>query len=313
VAPKILMPAVRGPHGHLLEAGDHGLGLDLLLRLRPAVAQVVGAEHHDDMGDARLGQDVAVEAAQPAVAAHVVQDPVAAQPLVHDAHRPAAGPALKTARELIRPPAERVERRDVGVGQRVAQRHDPPGLRRGQHVHPADEVPVVGELADRHGHRPREVARRRDVAGLARVAAGDPGGGRQIAGQVDADGQVAERRQGERDGVADQQRAGGDRRARRAAEGQRTVGARHDGRAALAQPHPRRADDERTLSVRVRQPDPERVAAEARPDVHPQRVVAEGHAVGRGGRRRPGADPVDPRLDHVVSRHRAPPAGGLRR
>jgi hypothetical protein len=37
------------------------------------------------------------------------------------------------------------------------------------------------------------------------MAAGEPGGGRQIAGQVDADGQVAERRQGQRDGVTDQQ------------------------------------------------------------------------------------------------------------
>jgi hypothetical protein len=61
---------------------------------RPAVAEVVGAEHHDDVGDAGLGQHVAIEAAQAAVAPDVVQDPVAAEPLVHDRHRPPARAGL---------------------------------------------------------------------------------------------------------------------------------------------------------------------------------------------------------------------------
>jgi len=56
--------------------------------------QVVGAEHHDDVGDAGLGPHVAVEAAKAAVAPDVVQDAVAAEPLVHDAHRAAAGAGL---------------------------------------------------------------------------------------------------------------------------------------------------------------------------------------------------------------------------
>jgi len=56
--------------------------------------EVVGAEHHDDVGDAGLGQHVAVEAAKAAVAPDVVQDAVAAEPLVHDAHRAAAGAGL---------------------------------------------------------------------------------------------------------------------------------------------------------------------------------------------------------------------------
>ena len=90
VAPKILMPRAVGAHRHLLQAGDHLLGGDLLLGLGPAVAQIVGAEHDDHMGDAGLRQHVAVEAAQAAVAADVVQDAVAAEALVHDADRPAA-------------------------------------------------------------------------------------------------------------------------------------------------------------------------------------------------------------------------------
>ena len=96
VAPMILMPAAVGAHRHLLQAGNHLLGGDLLLGLGPAVAQIVGAEHDDDMRDARLCQHVAVEAAQPAVAADVVQDAVAAESVVHDADR--IVPARATSR-----------------------------------------------------------------------------------------------------------------------------------------------------------------------------------------------------------------------
>ena len=152
--------ACLGTHRELLQAGDHLLGRDLLVGLGPAVAEVVGAEHHDRVGDAGLDQDVAVEATQAAVAPDVVQDPVAAEPLVHDRHRAAAGTSLQPARELIGPAAERVDRRDVGVGQRVAERHDAAGLSRGEHVDAADEIPVVGDLADRHRDRRGEVPRR---------------------------------------------------------------------------------------------------------------------------------------------------------
>jgi hypothetical protein len=114
------------PQRHLLQAGDHLLGCDFLLGLRPAIAQIIGAQHNDHMGHAGLRQHVAIEAAQAAVAADVVQDAVAAETLVHDAHRaPVAGdqPSCK----LIRPAAECVVRGDVRVGQRIAERDNAAG------------------------------------------------------------------------------------------------------------------------------------------------------------------------------------------
>src|SRR5436190_14827954 len=48
------------PHRHLLQPGDHLLAGDLLLGIGPAVAQIVGAEHDDDMRDAGRRQHVAV-------------------------------------------------------------------------------------------------------------------------------------------------------------------------------------------------------------------------------------------------------------
>ena len=147
------------PQRHLLQTGDHLLGRDLLLGLRPAVAQIVGSQHHDRMRHARLRQHVAIEATQAAVAADVVQDAVAAEPLVHHAHR-AATACDEPSRKLVRPAAERVVGGDVGIGQRIAERHDAAGLRGRQHVDAVDEIPVVGQPADRHHRLGGEVARR---------------------------------------------------------------------------------------------------------------------------------------------------------
>src|SRR5262249_15590829 len=72
-----------GAPRHLLQAGNHVLGGDLLLGLRPPITQIIGAEHDHDVRDARLRQHVAVEAPEPAVAGDVVQDAVAAKPVVH--------------------------------------------------------------------------------------------------------------------------------------------------------------------------------------------------------------------------------------
>ena len=149
VAPMILMPAAVGAHRHLLQAGDHLLGGDLLLGLGPAIAQIVGAEHDDGVRDAGLRQHVAVEAPQPAVAADVVQDAVAAEPVVHDADRSAAA-GDEPAGQLVGPAAEGVDRRDVAVGQRVAERDDAACVARGEHIDAAQEEPLVGQIADRH-------------------------------------------------------------------------------------------------------------------------------------------------------------------
>jgi len=108
----------------------------------------------------------------------------------------------------------------------------------------------------------------------------------------DADRQVAQRGQGQRDRIADQERAGGDRRGVDAAEGHLAVGARDDVGAGIAQSDPRGADGERAAAAGVGQAHPQRVAAEAGADVHPQGVVAERGALGRRGRGGPGANPM---------------------
>ena len=70
-----------GAHRHLAQAGDHLFGGHLFLGLALAVAQIVGAEHDNHMADPGLGQNVAIKAAQPAVAPDVVQDAIAAETL----------------------------------------------------------------------------------------------------------------------------------------------------------------------------------------------------------------------------------------
>jgi hypothetical protein len=67
-----------GAQRYLLQASNHMFGGDLLLGLRPPITQIIGAEHDNDVCDARLRQHVAVEPPEPVVAADVVQDAVAA-------------------------------------------------------------------------------------------------------------------------------------------------------------------------------------------------------------------------------------------
>src|SRR3989441_9580422 len=167
-------------HGELLQPGDHLRGADFFFGLAPTIPQIVGAQHDDGMGHAGLRQHVAVEAAQAAVAPDIVQDAVAAEPLVHHRHRPPALPRHEPARELRRPAVMAVVGRDVGVGQRVAERDDGARLSRRDDVDTADEVPVVREAADGHDLVGGEIPWRRDVVRLPRIAPGDPEARRQI-------------------------------------------------------------------------------------------------------------------------------------
>ena len=91
----------------------------------------------------------------------------------------------------------------------------PPASRRRQHIDAAQEEPLVGQIADRHHRLGGEIARRRDVVGLPRIAAGDREIRRHLARQIEADREIGERRHAELDRIAEQHRAGGDRRRRR--------------------------------------------------------------------------------------------------
>ena len=84
--------------------------------------------------------------------------------------------------------------RDIGVGERVAEGDDGARFARCHDVDAAHEVPVVGEAANRHALFGGEIARRRYVVGLPRIAPGDPEIYRQIVRQMDADRKVRKRR-----------------------------------------------------------------------------------------------------------------------
>ena len=168
----------------------------------------------------------------------------------------------------------------------------PPGLGRGDDIDTADEVPIPGDLADRHDDRGGKVSRWRDVIDLTGVAAGDPETRRQVLGQIDADGDVGQRRQPEGYRVADQQCAGRDRRGFGPAEGELPIRAGHDTGTSVAQPDMGGADGQLAVAVSIGEPHPHGVAADAGAGVHPQCLVAERRALGGRGSRRPGADPM---------------------
>src|SRR2546421_11969314 len=75
-------PARLSTHRHLMQAGDYLLGGDFLVRLRVTVAQIIRAQHHDNVCHAGLGERVAIEALEAAVSADVVQNAVPAESLV---------------------------------------------------------------------------------------------------------------------------------------------------------------------------------------------------------------------------------------
>src|SRR5215831_16647375 len=108
----------------------------------------------------------------------------------------------QAARELVGPAAKGVHRRDVAISQRVAERDDAAGVSAREHIDAADEEPVAGQAGDRHYLRRGEIARRRNVIGLSRVAASDLEVVRYLAGQIEADREIRERRHAERYRVA---------------------------------------------------------------------------------------------------------------
>ncbi len=90
-------------------------------------------------------------------------------------------------------------------------RDDASGVARRQHVDAADEKPVAGHAADRHHGGTREIARGRNIIDLPRVTARYPEIGREVAWQIDADRNVGQGRQSERDRIADNEGTGRDR------------------------------------------------------------------------------------------------------
>src|SRR5262249_5154528 len=153
-------------HRHLGEAADHFLRRDHLLFEPATIADVVDAEHDNDVRDPRLGQHIAVKAFHAAVTTHVVQDSIATKPLVHDPkHATAAGD--NASGQLVGPAAEGIVGRDVAVCDRVAEGDDAANARRGLDIDAAEEEPIIDHAAREHHLLRGEIAWRRNVIELA--------------------------------------------------------------------------------------------------------------------------------------------------
>lgn len=188
-------------------------------------ADVVDALEDDGVPDARLGQDVAVEARQRVRPQAVGEHAVAAGGLVADGEggKERVVGALQAREQRVRPPVVAVGRAAPPVGDAVAdegERAAAGGWR--PRVQRADEVPVRDAGG---GGGAAEVGRR----GV--VAEGEPGcrarpwvRGYRAAGlaggEVDRDAEVAAGGYGQVDGVGDDECAAGDRVVGGAAEGE---------------------------------------------------------------------------------------------
>ena len=142
--------------------------------------------------------------------------------------------------------------RDVGVGQRVADRDDGARLSRRDDIDARHEVPIIGQAADRHDLFGGEISRRRDVVGLSRITPSDSEARRQIVRQVHADGEVRQRRERELDRIADDERADGDRGAGFTTERDPPAGAGHDRGPGAPQADAGCTDRQRPRAVRIR-------------------------------------------------------------
>ncbi|MBV8777193.1 MAG: hypothetical protein JO258_08355 [Alphaproteobacteria bacterium] len=148
-------------------------------------------------------------------------------------------------------PAEGVDRRDVAVGQRVAERDHSECVARGEHVDAAKKEPLIGQVPDRHHCLGGEIAGGRDVIGLPRVPARYHEICRHFAGQMETDRHISERWDGKIDGIAVVHRPCCDGGRVAAAEGQLAAGARDGRRTLVAQRDHCRADDQRAIAVGI--------------------------------------------------------------
>ena len=281
---------------HLGESGDDVFRGDRFRGGRggAGVANVVDAFENHEVFHARLREHVGIEAGKRVDAElrtfggrAFVENAVAADTHVHDGE---FGTGFAQARgEGIGPAVIGVHCGARAVGDGVAKRHDRAGGGRGEDIHAGQKGPG--------GDRLRIVQR----GGVRYVAGGEPGGllGRgmearaeDVAGQVEADGQVGGGGHGELDGIAEDDGAGGDLHARPAAEGKGLVRRCDDGRARFAEGEMRGADVHGLGTEGVGEPHAHGVAADADVDDFAQGLVVEADVGLRRGGGGPGADPM---------------------
>jgi len=285
-----------GAGGELAESGDEVFGGDDVVGFGGVggVADVVDALHDDEVLDAGLGEDVAVEAGEGGGSGVVVEDAVAADAFVEDAEVGGFLVGLEAAGEDVGPAGVGVAGAVGAVGDAVAEGDDGGGFIGGFDVDAFEEGPGVEFFGRVEGFGSDDVAGD-DVAGLVGEAVlGDLLDG--LGGDEEADGDVGEGWEFEVGGVADDEGAGRDGDGGTAAEGEGVGGGEVDFAMACAEGDVRGADGEGVEAELVAEDDADGGAAEGDVDDlavggvgRAELVVVVGSCDGGGG---PGTDPV---------------------
>ena len=193
---------------------------------------VVNAFEDEEVLDARLGDDIAVEAGECADAGAVGENLVTGDALIDDGDFGGGGIGYEALGEDAGPTAVSVGRGGGAVGDGVAEGDDGGGFGGGLDVDAGDPVPGLKLFAF------GEIGGGGNVTGLypGGVEAECVGaGGAGVAGDVDADGQLGEWCEGESDGVADPLGSDGDGDGGLAVEGEGVVGGGDDGGVLVAE------------------------------------------------------------------------------
>ena len=224
-----------GAGGELSQADDEVFGGDDVVGLVEVggVADVVDALHDDQVLDAGLGEDVAVEAGEGGGAGGVMEDAVAANSFVEDAEVRGLLVGLKAAGENVGPAGVGVAGAVSAVGDAVAEGDDGCGLVVGGDVDSLEEVPAEegGGGVERDG---ADNVAGHEVVGLS---------GEAMEGELvdwlirkeEADREIGRGSDFENGGIADDQRTRGKDDCGCSAEGEWSCAACGDGAAAGAE------------------------------------------------------------------------------
>ena len=187
--------------------------------------------------------------------------------MVEDALR-VASPRLQPLRKEIRPPVIAIRRQEFAVCDRVTQCDDRHGFLGSKHVHAREEEPVQrGHLGWRQIAGSGKVSGRRNIRRLNGLPM--PRRGPGVAGKIDADGEIRERRYIQANWVTEDECSCRNRDGAGTAERQSAIRLSHDGGPASADRDVRLPDDERTATEGVGYPNANAMAADACADHEP--------------------------------------------
>lgn len=278
-------PCGAGLLDHAAETCDDLVGGDVGVRREDgerrrlghlADTDVVDAQQDDDRPHARPAEDIAPEPGQRAVTepGRVDRHPVTADALVqHGAGTTGRDQALG---ERVREAAVGVRGAAHTLGEGVAEQHDARGSRRAaaaRHVQPAQVVPGLRGVGERRAAGVGAVVTVGAVAGRMRLGVECRGAGRP--GRVERDRHLVQRRRPERRQVAGDFRTGRDRERPLPVDGEVLKRLLPDVGATRTGGDGGPGDRERAGPVDVRQPDPDRVAADGDPDHLTDRLARE--------------------------------------